>query len=81
MSGKKRAKGEYWATVVVEHRIVDEGEVVRAQRATSGIDLALYLVERIAGRKARIHIAKQMDYRYNELAHSVLACKQNPSCL
>ena len=60
----------YCATVVVDHRIVDEGEVVTAQGITSSIDLGLHLVERIAGREARVRIAKQMDYPYDELARS-----------
>ena len=57
----------YCATVVVDRRIVDEGEVVTAQGVTSSIDLGLHLVERIAGREARTRIAKQMDYPYTEL--------------
>ena len=56
----------YCATVVVDERIVDEGDVVTAQGVTSSIDLGLYLVERIAGREARARIAKQMDYPYDE---------------
>lgn len=47
---------------VVNQRVVDEGGVVTARGVTSSIDLGLYLVERLAGRKARASIAKQMDY-------------------
>ena len=61
----------YCANVIVDHRIVDEGEVVTAQGVTASIDLGLHLVERIAGREARARIAKQMDYPYNELARSM----------
>jgi cyclohexyl-isocyanide hydratase len=60
----------YCASVIVDHRIVDEGSVVTAQGITSSIDLGLHLVERIAGREARACIAKQMDYPYDELARS-----------
>jgi cyclohexyl-isocyanide hydratase len=60
----------YCATVIVDRRIVDEGEVVTAQGVTASIDLGLHLVERIAGREARARIAKQMDYPYDELARS-----------
>jgi cyclohexyl-isocyanide hydratase len=66
----------YCATVVVDRRIVDEGEVVTARGVTASIDLGLHLVERIAGRKARARIAKQMDYPYDELARSMFAGKQ-----
>jgi cyclohexyl-isocyanide hydratase len=68
----------YCATVVVDRRIVDEGEVVTARGVTASIDLGLHLVERIAGRKARARIAKQMDYPYDELARSMFAGKQIP---
>jgi transcriptional regulator GlxA family with amidase domain len=60
----------YCATVVVDHRVVDEGKVVTAQGITSSIDLGLHLIERIAGREARACIAKQMDYPYDEVARS-----------
>jgi cyclohexyl-isocyanide hydratase len=60
----------YCASVVVDHRIVDEGGVVTAQGVTASIDLGLHLVERIGGREARSRIAKQMDYPYDELARS-----------
>jgi cyclohexyl-isocyanide hydratase len=57
----------YCATVIVDHRIVDEGAVVTAQGVTASIDLGLHLVERIAGREARTRIAQQMDYPYTGL--------------
>jgi cyclohexyl-isocyanide hydratase len=57
----------YCATVIVDHRIVDEGGVVTAQGVTASVDLGLHLVERIAGREARARIAQQMDYPYDEL--------------
>ena len=49
---------------VVDQRVVDEGEVLTARGVTSAIDLGLHLVERLAGREARVGIAKQMDYPY-----------------
>jgi cyclohexyl-isocyanide hydratase len=58
----------YCAAVVVDHRVVDEGGVVTAQGVTSSIDLGLHLVERIAGREARVRMAKQMDYPYTEVS-------------
>ena len=49
---------------VVQTRMVDEGDVITGGGVTAGIDLGLYMVERIAGLKAREKIAKQMDYPY-----------------
>jgi len=49
---------------VVDARIVDEGGVITAGGVTAGIDLGLYLVERLAGSEARARIARQMDYPY-----------------
>jgi cyclohexyl-isocyanide hydratase len=45
-------------------RIVDEGDIVTARGVSSSLDVGLYLVERIAGGKARELIARQMDYPY-----------------
>ena len=49
---------------VLENRIVDEGNVITAGGVSSGIDEGLYVVEKLAGREARLKIAKQMDYPY-----------------
>ena len=49
---------------VVQSRIVDEGDVITGGGVTAGIDVGLYVVERIAGVAAREKIAKQMDYPY-----------------
>jgi cyclohexyl-isocyanide hydratase len=51
----------YCATVVTD-RVVDEGAVVTAGGVTAGIDLGLYLVERLAGPTIRRQIQRQMDY-------------------
>lgn len=59
---------------VLDERIVDEGDVITARGVTAGIDLGLYLVEKLAGRDARAHISKQMDYPY--VCHSVHTEKQ-----
>lgn len=53
---------------VTEDRVVDEGDVVTARGVTSGIDLGLHLVERVAGAETRTHIATQMDYLRNGYA-------------
>ena len=56
----------YCAAVVRDQRVVDEGGVVTARGVTSSIDLGLHLVKRLAGSKARVAIAKQMDYPYSQ---------------
>lgn len=49
---------------VVDDRVVDDGGIITARGVTSGIDLGLYLVERLAGAEARARIATQLDYPY-----------------
>lgn len=51
----------YTAKVRTE-RVVDTGNIITAGGVTAGIDLGLHLVERLAGRDARIRVAHQMDY-------------------
>ncbi|NMB79348.1 MAG: DJ-1/PfpI family protein [Methanomicrobiales archaeon] len=45
-------------------RIVDAGPVITAGGVTAGIDLGLYLCEKIAGSTVREKIQMQMDYRH-----------------
>jgi len=53
---------KHFAGEVLPDRIVDEGNIITAGGVTAGIDLGLYLCERIAGRDVRETIAAQMDY-------------------
>ena len=53
---------KHFAGEVLPDRIVDEGNIITAGGVTAGIDLGLYLCERIAGQEARKKIAAQMDY-------------------
>ncbi|MFQ5521050.1 MAG: DJ-1/PfpI family protein [Candidatus Methylomirabilia bacterium] len=53
----------YCREVVVDQRIVDEGQVVTAGGVSSSLDLGLYLVEKFWGVGAREKIAAQMEYR------------------
>ena len=50
----------FGATAVSE-RVVDEGQLVTAGGVTSGIDLGLHLVRRLAGAEAHAKIAAQME--------------------
>jgi len=56
---------------VLDHRIVDEGNIITARGVSSGIDEGLYVVERLAGAEARSKIARQMDYPYTLQAGDV----------
>lgn len=47
---------------VVDARVVDDGDVVTAGGVTSGIDLALYLVEREFGASVADAVASRMEY-------------------
>ena len=56
---------EPFCQTVLDHRIVDERDIITARGVSSGIDVGLYVVERLAGAEARLKIARQMDYPYN----------------
>lgn len=51
-----------FAREVSDERVVADGDMITARGVTASIDLGLYLVERIAGRQARLTIQRQMDY-------------------
>ncbi len=53
----------YCSDVVMDQRVVDEGDVITAGGVTSGIDLGLYLCEKLAGRQVMEKIARQMEYQ------------------
>jgi transcriptional regulator GlxA family with amidase domain len=48
--------------VVVHARVVDDGDLVTAGGVTSGIDLALWLVQRHFGKELAEGIARNMEY-------------------
>jgi transcriptional regulator GlxA family with amidase domain len=47
---------------VVEARVVDDGDIVTAGAPACGIDLALHLIERVAGPGAAAAAAREIDY-------------------
>ncbi len=53
------------AEVVLNVRFVDSGQVLTASGITSGIDLALYLVEQYSGKEVQEKIAAIMQYDYH----------------
>jgi transcriptional regulator GlxA family with amidase domain len=48
---------------VVQERVVDDGDLITAGGVTSGIDLALWLVERELGREAADAVAAEMEHK------------------
>ena len=44
------------------NRVVDDGDLITAGGVTSGIDLALYVVERVCGAEAADGIAGALEY-------------------
>jgi transcriptional regulator GlxA family with amidase domain len=53
-------------TVIDGRRWVDEGSVVTSAGISAGMDMSLYLVERIAGRELAEWTARQMDYEWRD---------------
>ncbi|MGC1105727.1 MAG: DJ-1/PfpI family protein [Candidatus Acidiferrales bacterium] len=47
---------------VMDARVVDDGDIVTAGGVTSGIDLALWLAERFAGKESAAKIAQLLEY-------------------
>jgi transcriptional regulator GlxA family with amidase domain len=54
---------------VVDARVVDDGDVLSAGGVTSGIDLALWLVERQWGKKLADVIAAELEYERRGQVH------------
>ncbi|MFC7096006.1 DJ-1/PfpI family protein [Halobaculum marinum] len=57
------------AAEVREERVVDDGDVLSAGGVTSGIDLALHLVEREAGAEVAESVATTMEYTRQHAAY------------
>jgi transcriptional regulator GlxA family with amidase domain len=57
---------------IVDARVVDDGDVITAGGVTSGIDLALRVVERHAGRAVADAVAREIEYeRRSEAAAAI----------
>ncbi|MGH2718804.1 MAG: DJ-1/PfpI family protein, partial [Actinomycetota bacterium] len=46
-----------------QDRVVDDGDLVTSGGVTSGIDLALWLVERLAGRDLADQVSGDLEYQ------------------
>src|SRR5438132_307643 len=64
---------------VVDRRVVDAGGLVTAGGVTSGIDLALRLVERLAGPEAAEREATALEYPWSPTAAAGAAPAGHPA--
>lgn len=55
---------ENFGAEIINERVVDDGDIVTAGGVTSGLDLALWLVERFYGSKVARQIGTQMEYEH-----------------
>lgn len=53
---------EATGATVVRERVADDGDLVTSGGVTSGIDLALWLVERLSGRELADRIGADLEY-------------------
>src|SRR5687767_6331911 len=66
-----RSELEAAGATVVEQRVVDAGGLVTAGGVTSGLDLGLHLVDRLAGREAALAQAIRLEYPWSPEAAAV----------
>jgi transcriptional regulator GlxA family with amidase domain len=52
--------------VIRDARVVDDGDIITAGGVTSGLDLALWIVEQEKGREAAADVAAEIDHRRND---------------
>lgn len=53
-------------TVLKGRRWVDEGAILTSAGISAGLDMSLYLVERLVNRELALRTARQMDYHWQE---------------
>jgi transcriptional regulator GlxA family with amidase domain len=59
-------KGYPAVQVLPQRRWTDDGNIVTSAGISAGIDMALYLVQRFAGRELALATAHRMEYAWNE---------------
>jgi transcriptional regulator GlxA family with amidase domain len=52
--------------VIRDARVVDDGDIITAGGVTSGLDLALWIVEQQKGRQAAADVAAEIEHRRDE---------------
>jgi transcriptional regulator GlxA family with amidase domain len=53
---------EQHGAVLIPARVVDDGDLISSGGVTSGIDLALYLIERFLGAPLAIQVEQVFEY-------------------
>lgn len=53
--------------VLPEKRFVDNGKIILSAGVSAGIDMALYMVEKLSGKNAAVETAKYMQYDYYDM--------------
>jgi transcriptional regulator GlxA family with amidase domain len=51
-------------TIIRDQRYVDNGQIILSAGISAGIDMSLYVVERIFGKQRALDTAKGMEYEY-----------------
>jgi len=64
---------EAGADVKRDSRVVDDGDILTAGGVTSGIDLALWLIERERGADAANAVAREIEHTRREVLHTARA--------
>ena len=59
--------------VIRDARVVDDDNIITAGGVTSGLDLALWIVEQEKGRKAADDVAAEIEYRRDERIRRAVA--------
>jgi transcriptional regulator GlxA family with amidase domain len=59
--------------VIRDARVVDDGDIISAGGVTSGLDLALWIVEQEKGREAADDIAAEIEYQRDERIRRAVA--------
>jgi transcriptional regulator GlxA family with amidase domain len=59
--------------VIRDARVVDDGDIITAGGVTSGLDLALWIVEQEKGREAADDVTAEIEYRRDERIRRAVA--------
>jgi transcriptional regulator GlxA family with amidase domain len=59
--------------VIRDARVVDDGDIITAGGVTSGLDLALWIVEQEKGREAAADVAAEIEHRRDERIRRAVA--------
>jgi transcriptional regulator GlxA family with amidase domain len=59
--------------VIRDARVVDDGDIITAAGVTSGLDLALWIVEQQKGREAAADVAAEIEHRRDDRMRRAVA--------